>query len=200
MNQQRYSFALQNLWPPGVYAPGCRRRCPHTAPCLAALPEPGLPLFLPEARPWLAGGSRRYRHTPGPSAASFGRERPAYTCASRPGRRGRATYPNRPWRRSAARYGDRGNPCAKFRQNSPRLSHTVGHSYWPDQSGSRPDRRRAERPHGRSQKHRFRQNSATDRERPAAIRSLIARTAETALRHTASHWLRNSSVINLLIH
>src|ERR1700722_1023399 len=48
---------------------------------------------------------------------------------------------------------------------------------------------------GRSQKRQRRRNSAIDRGRRAVIRSPIVHTGETALRHIALHWVRNSSAL-----
>src|ERR1700684_4005050 len=48
---------------------------------------------------------------------------------------------------------------------------------------------------GRSRKRQRRRNSAIDRGRRAAIRSPIVHTGETALRHIALHWVRNSSAL-----
>src|ERR1700722_18113865 len=47
----------------------------------------------------------------------------------------------------------------------------------------------------RSQKRQRRRNSAIDRGRRAVIRSPSVHTGETALRHIALHWVRNSSAL-----
>jgi hypothetical protein len=194
MNQQRYAHALQNARRLAGPLGAVTRKCQHRAPCPDELPaKPARPWFLPADNPSMADARRRYRHSPGPCAASCHRARPAGTCATRRCRMDRATYPIPPWSRSPTH--------SAVRRKSLRR-------YFAEVLLGRPVRRPVvigqvevrhsaiegapdDRPPGLERRPR-RQNSATNRATPGAKQSPTVHSAETAPHHTFLNPAHNS--------